>query len=252
MSGSPHEASGRTPGQGDDPDAPATGDERSPETLTPPDLELDLDLPHELAARLQRAAAGAASWAGSGAAPPAAGPAGAPAERASETSAPANPAGPVDPLAALQAEVAAARAEAATHRDKWLRAMAELENFRKRARREMETSILLANAKVLRELLDVLDNFERAFAATPAATEGAGETLSQGVRLIYERFREILRQNGVVRIEAENAAFDPNLHEAISQVEREGVPSHQVVEIAQAGYMLGDVVLRPARVVVAK
>jgi molecular chaperone GrpE len=127
--------------------------------------------------------------------------------------------------------------------------MAELENFRKRARREMETSILLANARLLRELLEVLDNFERAFAAAP---EGAGETLSQGVRLIYERLREILRQNGVVRIEAVDAPFDPNLHEAISQVERDGVPSHQVVEVAQAGYMLGDVVLRPARVVVAK
>lgn len=219
----------------------ATGDERIPEPKAPAELELDLDLPNELEARLRRAHAGAA--AGDSGTP------GSGAQGEAMAGDPAESAAPPDPLAKLSAELESARAEAATHRDKWLRAMAELENFRKRARREMETSILLANARLLRELLEVQDNFERALLAAP---EGAGETLTQGVRLIHERFREILRQNGVVRIEAENAPFDPNLHEAISQVERDGVPSHQVVEVAQAGYMLGDIVLRPARVVVAK
>jgi molecular chaperone GrpE len=226
------------------------------------ELDLDLDLPGEVEARRRMAeqAARAASPADAAAGetppaqgPPAAGVAEAAAGGSAETSAEAA-AGPI--RAAGDQDLAAAmeqlQAEVQLNREKWLRAMAELENFRKRTRREMESSILFANANLLRELLEVLDNFERALSAPVGGENGPGNALAQGVRLIYERFRDILRQNGVVRIDAVAVPFDPNLHEAISQVESEGVPSHHVVEVAQAGYLLKDMVLRPARVVVAK
>lgn len=144
------------------------------------------------------------------------------------------------------------RTEAEKNREKWLRAMAELENFRKRSRREIENSINFANASVLRELLDVLDNFERAQSVANENEEGAGEAYIEGMRLIYQRFVEVLRQNGLERVPAKGEEFDPNLHEAVSQIETDEVQSGKVAHVVQDGYRLKEMVLRPAKVVVAK
>jgi molecular chaperone GrpE len=130
--------------------------------------------------------------------------------------------------------------------------MAELENFRKRSRREIENSINFANASVLRELLDVLDNFERAQGVANNGEEGAGEAYIEGMRLIYQRFVEVLRLSGLERIPAKGEEFDPNLHEAVSQIETDEVPSGCVAHVVQDGYRLKEMVLRPAKVVVAK
>jgi molecular chaperone GrpE len=154
-------------------------------------------------------------------------------------------------VADLQAQVEEIRQESNQNRERWLRAMAELENTRKRAKRELETSLNLANANLLRELLAVADNFERALASVGEIEDPAAKSLQEGVRLIFGQFADVLEQSGLSRIEAKGQPFDPNLHEAVSQIETDEVPSHHVVEVVQEGYLLRDMVLRPSRVVVA-
>jgi molecular chaperone GrpE len=140
------------------------------------------------------------------------------------------------------------------YQDRWLRAMAELENFRKRARRELEDARRFASADVLRSLLDVLDDFERALqaldASAPKPRDLAG--FRAGVELIAQRFRNTLTDHGLRPIDAAGELFDPNRHEAIQEIEREGARPGEVVEVVQTGYMMHDMVLRPSRVVVAK
>lgn len=152
----------------------------------------------------------------------------------------------------LAAEIERWRKESEQNREKWMRAMAELENFRKRSRREIENSINFANASLLREFLEILDNFERAHGAVRDGEESAGEAYVEGMRLIYQRFVEVLRQQGLERIPAVGEEFDPNLHEAVSQIETDEVQSGRVAHVVQEGYRLKEMVLRPAKVVVAK
>lgn len=154
-------------------------------------------------------------------------------------------------VAARAAELEQLREESRENRDKWLRALAELENFRKRSRRELETSLNLANANLLRQLLEVLDDFERALGAAEEPEEGAEDALLSGVRLIHGKLLEILRQNGVVRMEAQGRPFDPNLHEAVSQISSEELPPDHVAHVVQDGFVLNETILRPARVVVS-
>ena len=130
--------------------------------------------------------------------------------------------------------------------------MAELVNFRKRSRREIESSINFANANLLRDLLDILDNFERAHAAIDSGEEKGGEAFLEGIRLIYQRLVEVLRANGLERIPARGEIFDPNLHEAVSQIETDEVESGRIAHVVQEGYRLKEMVLRPTKVVVAK
>lgn len=136
-------------------------------------------------------------------------------------------------------------------KDKWLRALADLDNLRKRSRREVEDARRFAQAEVLRPLLDVADNLERALQALdgPAETTAAG--LRQGVDLIHQSFRTALRERGVESIEAKGCHFDPARHEAVAQVPSPEHESGTVIDVVQQGYVLGELVLRPARVVIA-
>ena len=152
----------------------------------------------------------------------------------------------------LQAQVERLQAEADANRDKWMRSMAELENFRKRARRELDSSINLARADLLKQLLEVLDNFERALDAFDQAESPPDEVFLKGVTLIQDQLLKVLRDNGVSRIEAVGEPFDPNVHEAVSQIETDDVPSQHVAHVVKAGYRTDDMVLRPAVVVVAQ
>ncbi len=138
-------------------------------------------------------------------------------------------------------------------KERWLRTAAELENYRKRTRKEMEDVRQLAVAGLLRDLLEVLDNFERAVISmrNAAAGEGELESLKAGVGLIYQRFRDILLAQGLERIDPDGGEFDPALHEAILQLEKEGLAPGQIAEVVQPGYRLKDLVIRPARVIVA-
>lgn len=147
----------------------------------------------------------------------------------------------IDPLKELEAE-------RDDFKDKWMRAVAEQENVRKRARRDIQDSRTFAVADMARNLLEVLDNFDRALKADEDSSN-----LRSGVELIQNQMIEILAGKGIKKIDVEiGAEFDPNAHEAVAKVESDEFESDCIVEIAQCGYKMGELVLRATRVVVAQ
>ena len=180
---------------------------------------------------------------------------------AGEAAAPDDPAGPQDgdrggepeegevsedddPLAQLET----ARAEAAANYDRYLRAAAELDNFRKRAVRMRAESREETLRDLLLQIAPLMDNMRRAL-----AQEGAeARSLKQGVELILSQFQAVLNGYGLEEIEAVGKPFDPNLHEAMLEVESADCEPGTILEEMEKGYRLRDKVLRPARVVVAK
>jgi molecular chaperone GrpE len=162
--------------------------------------------------------------------------------------APIEPLAAVDPVAELEGKLAAADKEKKENWDRYLRAAADLENFRKRQRRELEDARFEAKQKVLKEMLPVVDNLERAIEHAGSAESNA---IVDGVQLVLRQFMTAFERLEVTPIEAANQPFDPNLHEAISQTESD-LPTGTVVQVLQRGYRMGDRLLRPALVVVAK
>lgn len=150
---------------------------------------------------------------------------------------------------ALEQELAAARAEAARNRDLYLRSQADLENYRKRTQREKEELVRFANEGILREILPVVDNLERALEHSGGDAESG---LIQGVEMTLGQFRKVLEKFGVTAIEAQGAPFDPALHEAIGQVETSELPPNAVAQVLQKGYLLNERLLRPSLVIVSK
>lgn len=151
-----------------------------------------------------------------------------------------------DPAAALEAKVKALEDAAAADKDKYLRLLAEYDNFRKRSIKERLDASADATAKAALEIISVIDNFERAMAA-----ECSDEGYKKGVEMIYGQFTEVIKKLGVEEIEALGKEFDPNLHNAVSQVEDENFGENTVSQVYQKGYKLGDKVIRCAMVVVA-
>ncbi len=150
-----------------------------------------------------------------------------------------------DPLEAM-------RAERDAFQEKWLRAVAEMDNLRKRTRRELVDSRRHAQADILRPILGVMDNFERALQSLHENREnGDLEKFLEGVDMIFQNFQGVLRDLGVVPMEAMDQEFDPVFHEAVGQLPREGVEPGKVIEIVQSGFMFQDQVLRPARVIIS-
>lgn len=138
------------------------------------------------------------------------------------------------------------RAENRQLKDRYLRTLADFENFRKRSDREKNDFFRFALANTMRELLPVLDNFDRAL---DHAEEG--DEFHKGVFLIYKQLYDMLEKNGLKPIDEANVRFDPNIHEAVVRDEDPSVPSHTVVAVLQKGYFLNDRLLRPALVKVA-
>ncbi|MBI3625995.1 MAG: nucleotide exchange factor GrpE [Candidatus Rokubacteria bacterium] len=134
-------------------------------------------------------------------------------------------------------------------KDRYLRAVAELDNQKKRAQREREEYIRFANESLLRELLPVLDNFDRALAAARAGSKAQG--FLAGVELIQRELLKVLEKFGVTPYSALGQPFDPERHEAVQRVIKPDAPEMTVVEETQRGYLLNGRVLRPALVVVA-
>lgn len=141
---------------------------------------------------------------------------------------------------------AGAGPELAELRDRHLRLLADFDNFRKRAERELEDRTRYVLAEPIRELLPVLDNLERALAA-----QGPEGDLIRGVEMIVRQFLDVLRRFGVEPVPAVGAHFDPRRHEAVMRVESAEVVEPTVVEEFQRGYLLRDRLLRPALVKVA-
>lgn len=138
----------------------------------------------------------------------------------------------------------------AESRKRELQAQAELENFRKRILRDTEQQLRFAAMPLLRDLLDVVDNLHRAREAA-AGNAGSGNALLEGVTLVQQQLLEILRKHNCTRIESVGQPFDPNYHEAISQMPSEEHPAGHVALEAAAGYKLYDRVVRPAQVLVS-
>jgi molecular chaperone GrpE len=138
------------------------------------------------------------------------------------------------------------RAENTDLRDRYLRTLADFENYRKRSDREKQDYFRFAMADVCRDLLPVLDNFDRAL---EHADEG--DEFHRGVLLIYKQMFDVLQRYGLRIIDESGVRFDPNIHEAVVREENPSVPSHTVVMILQKGYFLNDRLLRPALVKVA-
>lgn len=182
-----------------------------------------------------------------------------PAGEAAAQASPRNLDQALDAIDRLREQVAARDAEAEKIKDQLLRERAELENFKRRMQRERSESLRYASEHLLRDLLPVLDNLERAIDA--AAKNTAGETPQQaarvenlvtGVRMVLSQFAETLGRFGVTRVAAAGQPFDPTHHEAVAHVDTDAHPPGNVVDEHAPGYRLHERLLRPAQVTVAK
>ncbi|MBA4542650.1 MULTISPECIES: nucleotide exchange factor GrpE [Thermoactinomyces] len=170
---------------------------------------------------------------------------------------PENSASPDEVISALKRELEEAKKEAENwqakaeqHREHYMRALADLENYRRRARKEKEDAIKYSVVPLLESLLPVLDNFERALDA--ADDSGNVKTLQEGIEMVYRQFLNALSQAGLTLIETEGRPFDPHEHNAVMQVESSSHEPGTIVEELQPGYRYLDRVIRPSMVKVSK
>jgi molecular chaperone GrpE len=148
---------------------------------------------------------------------------------------------------ALIQQLKDAEAKVVEYKDGWARSQAEFQNFRKRVERDNELFKASTKGDILKKVLPVLDDLERALQNRPA-----DDAWANGVELVARKFQNILDMEGVKRIEAKGAAFDPNFHEAISHEPSDEVESGHVIDVVQNGYVIGERVIRPALVRVAQ
>ena len=150
----------------------------------------------------------------------------------------------------LQHELEQTKAQSQEYLEGWQRARAEFANYKKRVARDQEDARLRIAADTLSKYLGVIDDLERALKERP--DDGEAAAWAEGIELIYRKTYGVLETEGVEVIDAEGEHFDPNMHEAISHDESEDHEEGDVIEVVQPGYRLGERVLRPAMVRVAK
>jgi len=176
-----------------------------------------------------------------------------------------NPANPNEPVMSKPyimpddpepASVEALAKEAADARDKMLRTLAEMENLRKRTAKEVSDARTYGVTGFARDVLDIADNLQRALDAVPADARANADpglkSLIEGVELTERSLHNTLEKYGVKRLDPSGSKFDPNFHQAMYEVPDASVPAGTVVQVVQAGYTIGDRVLRPALVGVSK
>jgi molecular chaperone GrpE len=151
-------------------------------------------------------------------------------------------------IEALEKQLEEAESKVSEYKDGWMRSQADFQNYRKRIERDNEMTYASMKGDIIKKVLPVLDDLERALQNRPS---NSGAWVS-GIELIQKKLLSILEAEGVQRIEAVGAAFDPNFHEAISHEPIIGVQSGHVIAVVQNGYMLGERVIRPALVRVAQ
>ncbi len=152
-----------------------------------------------------------------------------------------------DESEALRRQLEEAEAQASEFKDNWMRSQAEFQNYRKRVDRDNDLMKVAMKGDIIKKVLPVLDDLERALQNRPA-----GDAWASGIELVARKFQTLLDTEGVKKIEAQGAEFDPNYHEAISHEPSEEVESGRVIEVVQNGYMIGERVIRPALVRVAQ
>ena len=165
-------------------------------------------------------------------------------------------AGKAEPQAAAEQPdlLAEAQREAAEFKDKALRTLAEMENLRRRTEREVADARLYGNAGFARDVLAVADNMQRALDAIEPELRNDAKVMSliEGVELTERELLKVLGKHGVKKFSPDGEKFDPNVHQAVFEMEHPELPPGHVAQVIQAGYMLGDRVLRPAMVAVVK
>jgi len=152
-------------------------------------------------------------------------------------------------------DAAALAKEVADYKDKLLRALADMENLRRRTDREVADARAYGVSSLARDIVGVADNLHRALEAageSAAAIEGPAKALHEGVELIERELHKVLERNGVKRFDPQGAKFDPNFHQAIFEVCDANIPVGSVAQVIQPGYMIGERVLRPAIVGVSR
>ncbi len=150
----------------------------------------------------------------------------------------------------IRQELAEARAKADEYLEGWQRARAEFANYKKRVEREQAQVYQTAAGSILKRYLGIIDDLERALKNRPQ--DGDGSAWADGIELIYRKLLTILDNEGVKPMNAVGQPFDPNLYEAVISEDNDEYESGQIIEVLQQGYMLGDRVLRPAMVRVAR
>ena len=161
-----------------------------------------------------------------------------------------------NPHAAEFAVLQTLQAEVESLKDQRLRALAEVENIRRRADREKNEAGLYAVTKFARDMVGIADNFARALAAVPADARAAADPQVQavldGVEATDRQLMQTLERYGVKAVDTSDGKFDPNLHQAIAEVPGNGKPPGSIVDVVQTGFTIGERLLRPAMVTVAK
>ena len=168
-----------------------------------------------------------------------------------------NPANDAEnPFAAEFAVLEALKAEVESLKDQRLRALAEAENVRRRAEKERADASQYAVTKFARDMLGIADNFARALAAVPADIRAAADpqvkAVLDGVEATDRQLLQTLERYGVKAVDTSDGKFDPNLHQAIAEVPGNGKPPGSIVDVVQSGFTIGERLLRPAMVTVAK
>ena len=139
------------------------------------------------------------------------------------------------------------QAELGQVQDRYLRLAAEFENYKKRAERDRQMAVRFAGESILYDLLPVMDSLEQALVAADS-----NENLLTGLKMVLKQFQDALSRHGISSFSAVGQVFDPQKHEAVSQIEDVNVPDGHVIQEFQKGYMLNERLIRPARVVVSK
>jgi molecular chaperone GrpE len=143
-----------------------------------------------------------------------------------------------------------AKADALRFKEQWMRSAADFDNFRKRSRKELEDTRKAGREELLKDLLPVFDNLERAMTSAERATEV--KPVSDGLKLVLRQFTDTLGRSGIAKVPTVGQPFDPSMHEAIQQVETDDVAPGTVMAEVQPGYLQGERLVRAAMVVVSK
>jgi molecular chaperone GrpE len=155
---------------------------------------------------------------------------------------------------AAESKIAELEAQLAEAKDQWIRAVADTQNVRRRAKLDVEEAHKFAVTRFAKDVLSVVDNLGRALQALPPGGEGLDERLKgvvQGVEATQRELNAVLERNGVKKIDAQDKPFDPNLHQAVAQIPDPSRPNNTVAQVYQDGYVIADRLLRAAMVSVA-
>ena len=149
----------------------------------------------------------------------------------------------------LEEQIESVRNENKTLNDRYLRLMAEFDNYKKRTSRDYERMVETANERLMLELVEVRENFERALKA--GMQGGEFQSFLEGMELIFSKFIEILKKHGLEAFGEQGEPFDPQVHDALMKVEKEQIPEDHIGEVFEKGYKLNDRVIKHAKVIVS-